>query len=191
MFTLACCFVSDGLFRKIHFHLHLRIGSNRVKKLLQEFFCNNYRKNEVVQLIILMNIGKETWYHYTETITGNCPGCMLAAGTRTEILSGYQNLTAISRIIQYKWFDLISLFVITPVAKQIFSKPLLRRRFQKTCRYNLVWIYILQWQRYTCTCQYIEFCFHLFYLRFNDLLFTIDITFDLHRRSRFTNLLRP
>mgnify|MGYP006970646145 FL=1 len=71
MFTLTRCFISDGLFGKVHFHFHLRIGKDRVKEFLQKSFSNNYRKYEVVQLIIFVNIGKEARYYHTETISGN------------------------------------------------------------------------------------------------------------------------
>ena len=145
MFTLTRCFISDGLFGKVHFHFHLRISKDRVEEFLQKSFSNNYRKYEVVQLIIFVNIGKEARYYHTETISGNRPGCVFAAGTRTKVLSCHQYLSAIRRIVQHEILIQRTVGIITPVTKQVITEKLLftSRCFQKTCRNNLVSIYIL------------------------------------------------
>jgi len=47
-----------------------------------------------------MDIGEETGDHDTETVIGDRPSRMLTAGTGTEVLSRYQYLSAIRRIVQ-------------------------------------------------------------------------------------------
>ena len=95
-------FIGYGLLRQVHLYFRLRILENRIKQFCQEFFGYHHRQHKIVQLIIFMNIGKKATHHHPKAIIGNGPRSMLTARTRTEILSGYQNLTAISRIIQYK-----------------------------------------------------------------------------------------
>ena len=104
MFTLACSLVSNGLFGKIHLHFHFRVSIDRVEQFLKKSFCNDYRKHEVIQLVILVNICKETRDYHPETITRNSPSSMLAARTGTEVLPCHQYLSPISRIVQHKFF---------------------------------------------------------------------------------------
>ena len=73
------CLVGHFLFGKIYFHFRLRISSNTAEQLLQELFAHHYRQYEVVQLVVLVDIRKETGDHDTEPIACNGPRCMLTA----------------------------------------------------------------------------------------------------------------
>ena len=144
MFTFTCRLVGDGLFGKVHFHFHLRVRFYRIKQLLQKLLGNNHRQHKVIQLIILMNIGKETGYHHAETISCNSPGSVFTAGTRTEVFSCHQYLSAISRIVQHKILVQGTVSIITPVTKKIITKEFFFTSgcFQETCRNDLVSIYV-------------------------------------------------
>ena len=165
MFTLAGSQVSYGLCRKIHFHLHLRIRINRIEKFLQETFTYHHRKHEIIQFIILMDISEETAYHYSESISCNGPSRMFTAASRTEILPRYQDFTAISRVVQHKFFVQRTIRMVSPVTEQVITKKLLFTggRFQETCRNNLVSIHVFQRQGYTSTCYDVKFLFHTFH----------------------------
>ncbi len=144
MFTFTCRLIDDDLFGKVHFHFHLRVRFNRIEQFLQKTFGNNHRKHKVVQLIILMNIGKKTGNHHTETISGNRPGCVFTTRTGTEVLPCHQHLSAISRIVQHKILIQATVGIVTPVTEKVITKEFLftGSRFEETCRNNLVSIYI-------------------------------------------------
>ena len=186
MFTFTCRLVGDGLFGKIHFHFHLRVCFYRIEQFLQKLLGYNHRKHKVVQLIILMNIGKKAGYHHTETIAGNCPGCVFTAGTRTEVLTCHQYLSAVSRVVQHKILVQGTICIVTPVTKKVITEEFFFTSgcFQETCRNNLVSIYVFQRKRYTSTCDYIKFCLsHLF-------IYDLTIYYlrlKLHQFSRIGN----
>ena len=72
-FRLACRLVGNGLGRKVYFYFRLRVGKDRVEQFFQEPFAYHHRKHEIIQFVILVDIGKETGYYYTEAVTGNRP----------------------------------------------------------------------------------------------------------------------
>ena len=87
-----------------------------------------------------------------------------AAASRTEVLAGYKDLSAVSRVIQYERFYFIALLVIPPIAQQVLAKAFFGSGFQETRRDYLVGIYILQRKRYASTVDDIEFLFHCFFI---------------------------
>ena len=117
MLALSCRLIGYSLFWQIHFHLCLRIGIDRIEQFFQERLAHHYRKHEVIQLIVFMDISKEARYHYSKAISGYSPSRMFTTGTTTEVLSGYQYLAAVSRVVQYELFVYSSVGVITPIAE--------------------------------------------------------------------------
>lgn len=97
---------------------------SRIKKFFQELIRDHHRKHKVVELIILMYIGKEARHYYAEPIVMYGPRGMFARGTATEILSGNKYRTGISRVIEHKTVNLVSFLVESPVAEQIVTEPL-------------------------------------------------------------------
>jgi len=108
-----------------------------------------------------MYIRKETGDDYAETVIGNRPSCMFAAGTRTEVLSCHQYLSAVGRIVQDKRLYFVSLLVVAPVAEQVFAESFFVGCFQETGWDDLVRIHIFERKRNTGRCYDIEFLFHL------------------------------
>lgn len=78
MFLLAGSVVCHCLGRKIHRHLHIRILRYACEEISEETFAHCHRKHEIVQFIVLVNVGKKTGYHHTETIIGDSPSRMFA-----------------------------------------------------------------------------------------------------------------
>ena len=156
----ACRFVGDNLTGKIHFDFHLRIGIDAVEQLLQKRLAHHYGKNKVVQLVILVDIGKEARHHHAEAIVGNGPSGMFATGARTEVLAGHKNLSAIGGIVQHKIRIGRAVGTVTPVAEKVLPETFAGCGLEKTGRNNLVGIDILQRERHTGACQYVEFLFH-------------------------------
>ncbi len=113
-----------GLIGKIHTYLRARGGKHCIKKFFQELIRDHHRKHKVVELIILMYIGKEARHYYAESIVMYGPCGMFARGTAAEILSGDKNRTGISRVIEHKTVNLVSFLVESPVAEQIVTEPL-------------------------------------------------------------------
>ena len=77
MLAFTSCVVGDCLIRKINRNCCLRVFINTVEKLLQERLCNNNRQYKVIELIVLMYVGKERTYNNTKAVTCYCPRCML------------------------------------------------------------------------------------------------------------------
>ena len=112
MLALSCRLIGYSLFWQIHFHLCLRVGIDRIEQFFQERLAHHYRKHEVIKLIVFMDIGKEARYHYSKAISGDSPSRMFTTGTTTEVLSGYQYLAAVSRVVQYELFVYSSVGVL-------------------------------------------------------------------------------
>lgn len=71
--------VGDGLIWEVNHHVHLRIGLDVGKELLKEGFADHNWKDEVIEFVLLMDIGKETAHNNAETVAGNGPGGVFAA----------------------------------------------------------------------------------------------------------------
>ena len=84
--------VGDGLVWHIHLHLHLRILLDALEEFCQEFITYHYWQHEVVQLVVLVDVGKERGDDHAEAIARNCPSRMFTTRTRTEVLACHQNL---------------------------------------------------------------------------------------------------
>ena len=132
------------------------------EKLCKEFFAHDYRKDEIVELVVLVDICKEAGYDHAESVSGNGPCGVLTAGTGTEVLAGNENFTAVGRVVEYEIFLDVSILVVAPISEKIVTEEFLVSRcgFQKTRRNNLVGVDIFQRKGHTCACYYIEFLFH-------------------------------
>ena len=71
--------VVDGLVWEVNHHVHLRIGLDVGKELLKEGFADHNWKDEVIEFVLLVDIGKETAHNDAETVAGNGPGGVFAA----------------------------------------------------------------------------------------------------------------
>ena len=173
MLTGACGLVGDSLIGEIDLYLGLGVALDAGKEFCQKALAHHNGKHEVVQLVVLMDIGKEGADDHTEAITGNSPGRMFARGTGTEVLACHEDTAAIRGIVEYEIGIGGSIGLIAPVAEQVIAKEFLLAsgRLEEACRDNLVSIHILQWQRNTSASNYIEFLFHLYFV----LMFFLSI----------------
>ena len=162
VFAAACGSIGDGLCGQVYGHLRLRIGGNGVEQFLQEVRRDDHRQHEVVELVVLVDIGKEAAHYHTESISCNGPGSMFAAGTAAEVLSGYQNAAVILGIVEHKVRIQRAVGTIAPVAEQVVAEEFLfpGRCLQKAGGDDLVCVHILQRKRHTGTGYDVKFLFH-------------------------------
>ena len=119
-----------------------------------------------------MNVSEEAGNHHFEAVSGNSPGCVLTAGTRTEVLACYEDFAdswgrfAVERgAVENKVFPGLAVLVISPVAEEVLSEEtfLPGSGFEEARRDNLVCVNILQRERNTSAFYDVEFLFHLSY----------------------------
>ena len=151
-----------GLIGKIHTYLRARGGKHCIKKFFQELIRDHHRKHKVVELIILMYIGKEARHYYAEPIVMYGPRGMFARGTATEILSGNKYRTGISRVMSTK----------PSILFPSLSNRQSRNRFHRTPlevalrnRAGIIWfgIHILDRQRHCRGCYYCNLFVHFYW----------------------------
>ena len=162
MFTAARSLVSDRLVGEIYLDLHLRIVPDTLEHFGEEFLCHLYGQYEVIEFIILMDIGKERTDDYTEAITRDGPSRVLATGARTEILACHEDAAAIGGVVEYKILDRMTILIITPVTEEVVAKTFLVSGLEKTGWYDLVGIHILQRKGNAGRCDNIKLLLHLF-----------------------------
>ena len=156
----AGCQVGDGLPGQIDFYLHLRIGKDGVEQLGEEGFAHDDGQDKVVQLVVFVDIGEETGNNDAETVVGYGPGGVFPARTGAEVLARHQNLAAIRGVVQHERFDFVALFVIAPVAEEVFAEALFGRGLEEAGGDYLVCVHILQGEGDAGAGQYVEFSFH-------------------------------
>src|SRR5690606_35540424 len=100
----------------------------------------------VIKCVVLENVGEETGDDYAKSAIYDGPGRVFPTTPTSEVLTGDENFTGIRRIVENKILG-IAFAVITPIAEEILAEALTRCCFQKTCRDDLVSIYIFYWQR--------------------------------------------
>ena len=156
MLRFARSEVGHRLVGHIDPHLGLRVSLDAGEEFCQEFITHHYWQHEVVQLVVLVDVGKERGDDHAETIAGNGPGGMLAARARTEVLACHQNLMhtfagclAVVGLVEDEVLLRLALLVVAPVAEQVVAEEALvpRRGFQEAGRNDLVGIDILQRKR--------------------------------------------
>ena len=151
--------VGDDLVWEVNHHVHLRIGLDVGKELLKEGFADHNWKDEVIEFVLLVDIGKETAHNDAETVAGNGPGGVFAARPATEVLARHEDGAGISGVVEHKVF-LRAVGVIAPVAEKIVAKARLVGGFEETRRDDLVGVDVLQWERHTGAVYDVEFLFH-------------------------------
>ena len=143
MLRVSCSQICNRLTGQVHFHLSLQIILNTLKQFCEECLAHLYRKNEVIQFVVLVDIRKERTNHNPEAIARNSPCSMLTTGARTEVLARYEDAALVFRIIQDEILNQATVGTIAPVTKKVIAKTLLIRCLEETGRDNLVGIYIL------------------------------------------------
>ena len=81
------CVVRYALVGHVNGKHCLRILGNSGKDLSQEILGHYHGEHEVVEFVLLVNVGKETAHHDTEPISRNRPSGMLTTGTTTKVLA--------------------------------------------------------------------------------------------------------
>ena len=159
--------VGDSLIGQVHTYLGFGIGGDGVEEFLQEAFAHHNREHEVVQLVLLVDVGEEAADDHAEAIARQRPGGMFAATARTEVLARHEDAAAVRGIVQHKVRVQRAIGMVTPVAEEVVAKELLvpRRGFQEAGGDDLVGVYVLQRQGDAGGGYDVEFLFHsLFYI---------------------------
>ena len=151
--------IGDGLVWEVNHHVHLRIGLDVGKELLKEGFADHNWKDEVIEFVLLVDIGKETAHNDAETVASNGPGGVFTARPATEVLARHEDGARISGVIEHKVF-LRAVGVIAPVAEKIVAKARLVGGFEETRRDYLVGVDVLQRERHAGAVYDVEFLFH-------------------------------
>ena len=151
--------IGDGLVGEVNHHVHLRISLDVGKELLKEGFTDHNWKDEVIEFVLLVDIGKETAHDDAETVASNGPGGVFAARPATEVLACHENGARISGVVEHKVF-LRAVGVIAPVAEKIVAKARLVGGFEETRRDDLVGVDVLQRERHAGAVYDVEFLFH-------------------------------
>ena len=161
LFAVSCGQVRDHLLGKVHFNLGLGIVLNCQKQFRQEAIAYLDGKHEVVQFVVLVDVCEKRADDDAEAIAGNGPCSMFATAARSEVLAGHENAAGILRIVEDKILNDRAIFMITPIAEQVFAKEafLPGSRFQKTGRDYLIGVHILQRQGHASTFYNIKFLF--------------------------------
>ena len=159
MFLEVAGRVGDGLVWEVNHHVHLRIGLDIGKELLKEGFADHNWKDEVIEFVLLVDIGKETAHNDAETIAGNGPGGVFATRPATEVLARHKDGARISGVVEHKVF-LRAVGVIAPVAEKIVAKARLVGGFEETRWDDLVGVDVLQRERHAGAVYDVEFLFH-------------------------------
>ena len=76
---------------------------------------------------------------------------MLTTRAIAEVLACYEDTSAVGRVVEHEVLVQCAVGIISPVAKQVVAKEffLAGSSFEKTGRYNLVGVYVLQLEGYT------------------------------------------
>ena len=73
LLALACSEVGDSLVGQVNLYLHLRVLLNALKEFGEELLAHYHRQHEVVEFVVLVDVGKEAADNHAESITGDCP----------------------------------------------------------------------------------------------------------------------
>ena len=59
MLAVACGEVCDGLVGQVDTYLSLMVTVDALEEFLEERLANHHRQNEIVELVVLVDVGKE------------------------------------------------------------------------------------------------------------------------------------
>ena len=159
---VACGFVGDRLPGQIHLDLGLRVVLDALEEFSKEYLAHLDREHEVIELVVLMDIGKERRDDHSEAIAGNSPGGMFAAGARAEILAGHQYAARVGRVVEYEVLVHAAVSLVAPVAEKVVAEEALLAggSLQKSGGDNLVGVHILDGKWHTGAGYDVELLFH-------------------------------
>ena len=157
MLTVACGKVRHRLIGHIDLHLCLRIGSDAVKEFLLKLLAHDDGKHEAVEEVVAVDVSKGTGDDDTHAIACNGPCSVFTAGTRTPVLTTYDNLMhtfarclCILRLVHHEICHRITLCIETKVVHEGIAEELgvAGSAGQVTSRNDEVGIAIVNLDRY-------------------------------------------
>ena len=152
--------IGHGLVGQVHPDLRLVVGLDALEKFFKKVFGHHHWQHEIVEFVVLVDVGKERTYHHAEARAGDGPCGMFAGRSRTEVLAGHEYHARIARVVHHKVFLGRAVGVVPPVAEEVVAHALLVGGFKKACGDNLVGIYVLQRQRNAAGGDDVKFLFH-------------------------------
>src|SRR6185312_13594028 len=121
-----------------------RVFFHSTEQLLQELLADGHRQQEIIQRVVLENVGEEAADHHVETGVLDRPGRMFAARAATEVLSRYQYPALVRRVVEHEVFFRGVVAVIAPVAKQVIPEPFPGSGLEETGGDDLIGVDVLQ-----------------------------------------------
>ena len=182
VFASACGFVGDDLIGEIDFYLHLRVLADALEEFGEEGLAHHHRQYEVVEFVVLVDIGEKGADDHPEAVASYRPGSMLTGGTRTEVLACHEDASAVGGIIEHEVRIRGAVGLIAPVAEEVVAKEFLLTGscLEEACGDDLVGIHILQWKWHASGCYNVEFLLHTYYF-YQHILFSTQ----RHRGTEF------
>ena len=149
--AVARCLIGDGLGGEIDGDERSGVGLDGGEKLAEERLANDNGEDKVVELVVLVDVGKEATHDNADAVAGNSPCGVFAAGTGTEILTGNKDGTVTeSRVVEYEVRVVATIGTVAPIEKEMVAKELLVAScgLHEAGRDNLVGIDVLKRERY-------------------------------------------
>ena len=109
-----------------------------------------------------MDIREEAGNHHFESIAGNGPGRMLAAGTGAEVAASDEDFAPVAGVVQDEVRIRRSVRAVPPVTEQVVPEKRLvpRGRLQEAGGNDLVRVHVLERKRDAGALYDVEFLFH-------------------------------
>jgi len=139
---------------------NVAVFADAVEQLLQERLAHHHGQDEVVQLVVLVDVGEERADYHTEAVARDGPRGVLAAGAGAEVLARHEYASAVSRIVQHKVLLQRAVLVVPPVAEEVVAEALLVGGLEEARGDNLVCVHVLQREWNARACYHVEFLFH-------------------------------
>ena len=118
--------IGDGLGGEINGNERSGIGLDGCEKLAEERLADDDGEDKVVELVVLVDVGKEAAHDNADAVAGNGPCGMFAAGAGTEILTGNKDGAAlIRRVVEHEVGVVGTVGTVTPVEEKVVAEKLL------------------------------------------------------------------
>ena len=157
-FGCSRCGQANGLRGQVYLNNSGRIFLDGVKNLLKERLADGDRQQEIIQGIVLKDIGEEAADDDIEACIFDGPCGVFAAGTAAEVRAGHEDFALVDRVVEDEVFFRAAVTVVSPVAKEVLPESVAAGSFEEAGGDDLVRIDVLEVDRYGCGCYFV-YCF--------------------------------
>ena len=135
---------ADGLGGQIDCDDGLRIFFDGGEDFLKEGIADSDGEQEVVERVILKDVGEEAADHDVESGVFDGPGGMFAARSATEVLAAHKDFSVVDGVIEDKILFGGVVAVIAPVAEQVIAESVAAGGLEEAGGDDLIGIDVLQ-----------------------------------------------